>query len=113
MSDEPRLHDENLVRLIDREYRPDPLSRTEVGVMLTRIRACSAPRPRGTWPAWGALAAVGLAFVLWFVQPAERGTETVDALLLPAEAIEVEPDRRTDGLMPQDYAAIEAFFLDR
>jgi hypothetical protein len=112
MTDEQHPQDEALVRLIDHQYRPEPLRRSEMNVMLTRIRARSARPARGSWPAWGALASAGLALALWWAQPEARAPEALDALLLPTEALQVEPERRTEDLLPQDYADIETLFLE-
>ena len=54
MNDETRTHQEDLIRLIDQQYRPEPLHRGELDILRTRIRARSERPRRASWPAWGA-----------------------------------------------------------
>ena len=124
MSDELTQHDRQIVRAIDEQYAPQPLSRPERARLLDQLGPRLTRQRRWPWlrPAAAAFVCAG-AFVWMLSGPGQSPTPGqssdeadnaawAEALLYPDELFAYEEDRLSDGgYLPEDYAAIESLLL--
>ncbi len=109
---------DDLTRLSDRHYRPEPLSPVERSALLRRVRdrvdagRASRASVRIGWAGAAAtLAACGVALLTLPEQPPSPARGGIDDLLIPSEAYVVDIDSDPADRWPADYVAIETLLL--